>query len=247
MTKKLGKVLQKTGCSFCSRVLDAISYSKENFYHQTNPELDSDKVYMINVRNPWDFYVSLYTYTYNLKGNGPNLRSTTQVVGPEVKGNFKLFLKTVLEHKTYHQQDNIVWKSANVKLGLLSYRLMAFLAQKKACEVVVGSMEEIEHYFISLINSENIEFMRQEDLYRELYAAIEKNEALFEDNLKDDWKTIIKEFEIYSDFRNVINPDEFMKIRQEDQDYRSFYDEETIQLVAEKDALIIKYFNYKYN
>jgi len=263
MTKRYGNVqyltLQKSGCSFTSRVLDTITQSRHNqTYHRTNPVFNPDVVYMINVRNPWDYYVSLWTY--NLKTNGPDLKSALQYNGSgkekysNPKERFDNFLYAVLDHKTHNSQDNKIWISANKDLGLITYRLMAFLDQKKTSEVVVRDMKTIEEHFYRLMDNPNVIILRQETLFDDLYNAIKRNEKHFKDALKPDWENHIQQFSMYRDYRNVEIPDAFMKIRKTDKDYKPFYAQQDskymqqlVDLVAYKDKLIIEYFDYKFN
>lgn len=251
MTRKIGNVmyltLQKTGCSFCTRVMDAALKKTApcSVFHKTNKALSDKLVYMINIRNPWDFYVSLFTY--NVKTTGPDMKGVIAKVGGAAVTDFNLFVNTLLTRKIHHKQDNWSWVSSPKDLGLLSFRLMSFLDQEKTNVVVTQpNFSLIEQHFYSLVNNQKIFFLRQEDLFRQLFNAIEANEHLFGGHLLPDWKIQVEQFAKYKDFRAMAGCDSFMKIRKDDQDYRTFYDEKTKQLVAQQERLIIEHFGYKF-
>jgi hypothetical protein len=77
--------LQKTGCSHVARVLEMISPGGQNEMHKRLPEnvLNSGRFLAGSIRNPWDWYVSLWGYGCDGKGS---LRE--RLTGPKgIKGH----------------------------------------------------------------------------------------------------------------------------------------------------------------
>lgn len=68
--------LEKTGCTHISRLLSKCVSGKQIKKHNPLENYESSKLIVGSIRNPWDWYVSLWAY--GAKGEGVIRQSTTQ-------------------------------------------------------------------------------------------------------------------------------------------------------------------------
>ena len=82
--------MQKTGCSHITSLMSKICEGKSLSKHSVvrSSDVDSDKKVISSIRNPWSWYVSLWTY--GVQGDGHVFHNLTK---PRYKFAVKLFLQ----------------------------------------------------------------------------------------------------------------------------------------------------------
>lgn len=261
--------LQKTGSTYTSNILSSIpnqnwqSIGKHNTYKDVfkNDLIKfENKLKIGNIRNPWDWYVSLWAYGCMHKGAIYNrlaknlFQSCKEHPMPTLsliyrnpisifkkrskwrelysdsndKASFNVWLKLIL--KNSNEKLNIKFHNSlfSRNFGLLTYRYLAlFTYDFDRCHNILESFDEVENFdkknnFLDLvIKTENIN-----------YKLLENCKVL---GVKEE------------DLRAIISS--FKSKRNSSQHKRaiSYYDNESKDLVREKDAFIINKYGYTFD
>jgi len=246
--------LHKTGCSHVIKLLTSIPelngaiIGKHNTIDSVSKEELGDlskKIKSGNVRNPWDWYVSLWAFGSMGKGglydkiinksffrkiNHPAAFFTpvkkwkhvySDTNNPEL---FKAWLKMLLESR---RRDLSGFGDSKVPdaIGFLTYRYLNLYTHdfKKK----IGDIKDFQQ-------------VREFDTQNNFLDFYIRNE-----HLEDDFRTLMKK--VGTDENTV---KEMLKLpktnRSQRKDYREYYDKEMIELVREKDRLIIEKHGYTF-
>lgn len=246
--------LHKTGCSHVIKLLTSIPelngviIGKHNTIASVSKEQLGDvskKIKAGNVRNPWDWYVSLWAFGSMGKGglydqivkksffkkiNHPAaffapVKKWKQVYAdaenPEL---FKIWLEMLLQSR---RKDLLGFGNSNMpdSIGLLTYRYLNLYSNNFKTGVGrVNNFQELKEF-----DSKN-NFL---DFY------------IRNEHLEEDFRTLTKR--LGAD-ENAVN--ELLKLpktnRSLRKDYREYYDKDMIELVREKDRLIIEKHGYTF-
>lgn len=246
--------LHKTGCSHVLKILSSIPNFKgrivgkhNSIYDVPQPELGdlNTKIKIGNIRNPWDWYVSLWAFGCMKKGGlyeqltnkrlinklkKPKLlfKSSAQWISvyenaenPEL---FRNWLKMILQtnRKDIHEYKRL---NENVKIGLLTTRYLHLYNHdfhKKAIELT---------HFDDIVNFDKIHNFLDVVLYNETLDA--------------DLFSLLTKLNIDQEILHqlITAPRTNASKRKSYQDY---YNTETINLVSSMDRLIIEKHNYSF-
>lgn len=241
--------MQKTGSSHIVHLLKNYIGGKKKGVHNHLKKYNKNKFLVVSVRNPWDWYVSLWRFGCNQKGEihrrltqeAPEVMAkinknksekvaekwNSVYANPEEPENFRNWLKLIYNPwRMKDLRENYHKSSLSAFAGFMTYRYCKFSLKDFQPETVIEDFSALKAYdeknnmINGVIKTESLE----EDLINVLQQAGHEIDA-----------TIINQ--IYASKSQTKNatkrhPSSF------------YYDAETIALVAEKDKFIIEKFSY---
>lgn len=256
--------LQKTGCTHTRNILMSLpglntrTFGVHNSYGSLNKNQKEDfkaKLKVGNIRNPWDWYVSLWAYGCMQKGGlyanlveKPDLRSL-RGLGQAIRAPYRLFSNKGIWEEVYADPYNadlfrrwlkLILIGENIKLGegykstglshfagLLTYRyLKLFTYRFNNIKGKLNDFEALESFYLK---------------HNFLQVCI-RNESLEKDLLDNAEKLGIDSGEL----KTVLAASGVSANSSQRREYHFYYDDETQNLVAEKERLIIKQFGYEF-
>mgnify|MGYP006147375645 CR=1 FL=1 len=258
--------LGKTGCSYIREILSQnIPEGSLTHIHDTisNDLLNSNSFFLGSIRNPFDWYVSLWAFGCLKKKNDPLYSNlTSRRINPfrlssinknyfkKIKFIFNQLIKNIDKNKELYSDP----------LNANNFREWIKIILKEANKNQLG-----EHYAISNSNK-FIGYMTFHYLLRfinpgKLYMLFNNEITCFEDLKKFDKrfnfiKSTIKFENIDQDLLSIFNqlsiPVDKEKIFKKKpvnksirlKDTMSYYDEETIKIVRQNDSLIFEKYKY---
>lgn len=226
----------KTGTSYTHDLLDTVGYISQNDRHHgvqscTIP-LDGC-IFFTNFRNPWNHWVSHYTFAKRTKGN------IWKSVTDEKDLSFSDYVHKInidrIELNNKRNKLGDCWKNFPKKYGLMTclYIVLTepdFLLSKRSASEVKNWYNRTwfhsptEESIYNPIMLENIEF--------DTMFLINRHEKYF--NLKENWWDI------------DLNLNKKKHKIQKELDHKSYHDDDTISIIKEKEKLIIDHFLYRY-
>jgi hypothetical protein len=258
--------LLKTGCTHIKQLLRAAIPGENVGKHNRLPDnfLQENKAIIGSIRNPWDWYISLWAF--GCDGKGIHYRRLTKhnVKGYGVVGQFapvspvqlllvalgqlrkpvrswrrvysnshdpKLFqewLKMVLEPGTkYTLGDGYGFSSVSSFAGLLTYYYLQLFSRNSA--------DLYSHQI------RDFDALHQFDQTHNILKAVIRTE-----NLEDDLIKILQEigYELNQEQLHQIQKPDRTNTSSRVRDISYYYNQETLDLVAEKERLIIQKYNY---
>ncbi|MBT8232358.1 MAG: hypothetical protein HKO66_03700 [Saprospiraceae bacterium] len=257
--------LQKTGCThtkaILKKTLDAEAIGMHNTYDSIGKlPLDAfkTKTKIGNVRNPWDWYVSLWAYGCMGKGGlykrlteNPNPISVSglrNLAGRMVQGEklfnnteewkdlykdgrdairFRQWLKKILLDNDFSLGEGYKESTIGKEVGFLTYRYILLFTYdaKKA-------LQQLKHY----------NALADHDKENNFIDIMIRNESIHDDLIKyADQIGCSKE-----DLKNVFKRFKKKRNKSEREGYDYYYDDETEQLVLEKEKFIIDKYGYSF-
>jgi len=256
--------LHKTACTHVTRVLQAHLGGETRTKHSPLSIDPGDRLVLGSVRNPWDWYVSLWAFGCMAKGSLFSqltasqtkilIRSARRAVrDPKNAWARMSIMPHILTSDTRKWEDvysdagnpeafkewlrGILSKEGQVRIsdtysvlplnkfsGFLTYRFVSLFSDQSAWDrhsKSISNYEDIENYFEK--NCVVKRFIRQEHIENDLLDIIEN----FDVQLKEEYFSGKK-----------TNSSSHKKAS-------FYYDEETLDLVAQKDRLIIEKFSYE--
>lgn len=263
ITDKLTYIqLQKTGCTHIAHLLKRLYGGEQVGKHNApaSAEIDSGMFYLASVRNPWDWYLSLWTF--GVQGHG------------DLRGR-------LTGRKTGYYLRQLKESPLSAYKGLL----LEFRKDRKAWNKAYadGSDPEAFRTWLKLIlDPVNAKFLGEgygeSDIskycgfmtYRYLYLCCKDHEKLtklgfsdFEsvksfdkkncyinsvirqENLESDLIDILQErFSLNNEQKNIIINAKKTNTSKRSLKLSDYYDKETVDLVAKKESLINKKFGY---
>ncbi|MEX2596359.1 MAG: hypothetical protein WEC59_05450 [Salibacteraceae bacterium] len=256
--------LHKTGCTHTRNILSKIDslnakpYGKHNKYHELpkkHRKNFDDKIKLGNIRNPWDWYVSLWAFgclkkggLYNRVTESPNIiplkKARRFMKHPYMLYNnpkawrkvyadandsklFRIWLKLILNDSDVYLGENYKKLPLSEFTGLLSFRyLNLYTYRNKNAFSKIKSPKQLKSY-----NEEN-----------NFIDIIIPNEKIHTKLV--DVAPIIGASK--KAVETVLSSSEQRTNASKREDYRHYYDEETMNLVKKKDQLIIDKFGYTF-
>lgn len=258
--------LQKTGCTHIARLLDKYVGGEQVGKHNFLPsELIGQKYLVGSIRNPWDWYVSQWAFGSEARG-GLNQRVTSRnlenikclpvkrrksrIVKASVKeatkptkmwekvyGDknnpelFRQWLRLIFDPKRrYDMGEGYGFSSVSAFAGILTYRYMFINYDNQQMNLIFDTNE---------IN--NINKLVEFDSKANLLNGIIRNE-----NLEEDFISTLEEvgYELTTAQKQEI----YATKKTNASKHRSsnfYYDAETIDLVGQREKLIIDKYNYQ--
>lgn len=254
--------LQKTGCSHVTRVLEMVAPGRQLEMHDrcSKEVIDSGRLIAGSVRDPWDWYVSLWGYGCDGKGVlHSKLTEKKKLRGHGIRNNFLAGLR-LLFHDMLRKRG--LWTSfysdvhspENFRLWLRTLHTDAGARATKGdyARSSISSFAGLYTFrFCRLfLDEENLLYsgaitspseLRRVNHSRNILQHVVRMENITEgilDMLRISRTTIGKETE--AQIRNMerTNPSSRRK------DLSFYYDEETVELVQKMDFLIVEEFGY---
>jgi hypothetical protein len=240
--------MQKTGCSHISRLYSNFFEGIEERKHQpaTVQEIESYHYFVSSIRNPWDWYLSLWTFGVENKGglrnrlvNGESLKSDLNSNNDWLNvyndiNNVDSFRKWLI---MIHQVENHVLLGENYGesdvtpfCGFMTHRYLYLCCREY---LNISSRER----FKNLLEIEKYEkkhnyidfYIKQESLETDFCESINHLITLKECDLK-----FINGFKKTNASKRAFH-------------ISKYYDDSTIELVFQREKLIIDKFNYTPN
>lgn len=263
--------LHKTGGTHIGKLLDGLLNGDQVGKHNTLPKELTNRFILGSIRNPWDWYVSLWAY--GCSGQGGVRDFTTS--GIDLLYYFRLSNDMHLKRKIlkiiftqgFHDftKSKIEWKNSysdnnDPKCFQRWLRLMLDHDRRFDFGEGYGFSPVSKHsgiltfrylkYFTSLnsklYTDKNLSNLQNLDKYWEKYAIVShiiRNEYLEEDLLSG---LSAANINIETDQRKYVLDNKNKKTNtSKRRSTNYYYDQESINLVAERESLIIKNHNYK--
>lgn len=264
--------LHKTGCTHTRSILaDMFPDShkianKHGTYNNTSKDILGDfeeKIKIGNIRNPWDWYVSLWAYGCDKKGGLYNVltqnRSKPKLLSKKgVKCFFEnIFSKNQDEYfwlnpeiwrKFYEDSEN--YENFNTWLSLILSKEKFRIGENYKSSHLSEFVGFFTYRYIKLYTYGNhldkvksISDLMKYDAEENFMDEIIKNEhinqglILIANKLKYDLTKLKNILKRHNKRTNKSN---------RDKDYRKYYNKESIELVEKYDSFIIEKFNYKF-
>lgn len=256
--------LQKTGSTHTRNILKKIPsldykvIGKHNSYTTVSKRKIGDfnsKIKIGNIRNPWDWYVSLWTFGcmqkgdfYNQTANKFNVKSLREFArifkSPKAlfqdnsiwkelysnsknEKNFQQWLKIILEDKEIDLGEKYKSFELSNFAGLLTFRYLNLYTY--AAKKLVPKIKNFESLLVHDKQYNFIDVMiKNESIHKMLIENTEKMGIN-----KDELITVLKGFKERTN----------KSIRQK---YQEYYNDETKLLVQQKEKLIIDKYNYTF-
>ncbi len=248
--------LHKTGCTHIGEILTELFHGKQIGKHnQANPNLFTrEKIFLGSVRNPWEWYISLWTYgcynkgglfhrvTKNSRGwrkhfatflnpiHSKDSKKWKKTYSNVNDANaFRLWLRMIhdLNHTKYIGEGYSDW-SASQFCGLMTFRYLRLFCGK------LGELEKLNQLstFEQVKDYENKNcfidcFIRNESLETDLFLSLEKHGVLISSETKS---------------KIMSKPKTNTSFRKYSSEY--YYDAESKNIVSERERLIIDKFRY---
>jgi len=259
--------LPKTGCTHTRGILKNIpnDYIKTIGIHNTYDSVPGtilgdfkSKTKVGNIRNPWDWYVSLWAYGCMKKGGlyfrvtqNPNIFSFAGLKSIVVR----IFRKERI-FSDLNRWDNVYSDSANahnfrswLKMILLEKNISIGEDYKE--NIISAEIGFLTYRYIMLYTYNgkkmigkfrNLSSLFKHDAENNFLDVIIRNESINDDLLENVRELDCDEVTLNDIFKR------FQKKRNRSirKDYKEYYDEETQALVAEKDKLIIEKYHYSF-
>ena len=226
--------LHKTGCTHIGKLLDSLLDGIQHGKHNLVPPqlLSSGRQFLGSVRNPWDWYVSLWAYgcgkkglVYHLTTQTNNARKWQQCYGDSNSpAAFQDWLHMMNDNSYWHDFGEGYGNSPVASIaGLLSYRYIRLFCKPTAA--TINNISDLRKYerqncFIN-------HFIRMENLEEDFINAVSACGI----NLSSEQKN-----NIYSMQKTNTSS------RKNSASY--YYNQETIELVRKRENIIIKKFLY---
>jgi len=243
--------MHKTGCTHIAVVLSSLFDGKQIGKHNaaTHDQILNNRYFISSIRNPWDWYLSLWTF--GVQGKGALMQRLTQKnLASSIKQTIELSKDTALWRDVYTRSDDIEsfrkWlrlihdpnysrflgegygdTKVNTLCGFMTYRYLC-LCCKKIKDI---RNHEVISTYTDLVNFENNNcyidfFIRQESLEDDLCEAVEKVRPL----------TYEERERIYSAEKTNTSKRSLL--------ISDYYDTKSIELIGSRDKLLIDKFGY---
>jgi hypothetical protein len=255
--------MRKTGCTHTASLLSSLFDGEQIGKHNaaTSSQIESNRYFISSIRNPWDWYLSLWTF--GVQGNGGlmhrltrkrYLRSLISAIRNPKRNYLSVFYElskdVTLWRSVYDRSDDVELFRKWLKLiqnrnnsyflgegygntaitnlcGFMTYRYL-YLCCRNVRELddaeLISSYKDL-HQFEN--NNCYIDFfIRQESLEDDLCEAIEKLRPLTQEN------------------RKLIYGAKKINASKRSLSISEYYDDESIELIRNRDRLLIERFDY---
>lgn len=248
--------MQKTGCTHISTLL---SYYEDGYYHgKHNPlkEYIDKQILVSSVRNPWDWYISLWAYGCSGRGALYNKLTNKNKRFNKPKKFIKHLKRTFKQKHNYNIWRKLYGHPHNA--DLFRKWIYYLLSDEGKNDLIEGYPQSniknhvgfMSYRFLSLCTDFNK--WSTYAYYLNDYNAIKKffynyyifDRIIYTENLEDDLTSILKEIK-HNISQNELN--EYSKTNSSKHlDRKYYYDEQTAKLVQKEEQLLIERFGYKF-
>lgn len=265
--------MPKTGGSHIVSLLSSLTNGYESGDKHGSPAedvLDSDKCYVTSIRNPWDWYLSLWAY--GTQGKGAMMKRLTLTKHRLLKKTLRKTLKNPLQYHKLLIKDSLKWfledidswrsvydKKQNVEsfrkwLKLVHDPANSHLIQdrygNKAIKDICGYMT-YRYLYISCKNAEGLNKPEIISSYSDVVDFESRNcyidYFIRQESLEDDFCHFIENYHaqtLTDEEKSFIYGKRKTNTSKRGLNISDYYDETSINLVYERDRLIIDKFGY---
>lgn len=253
--------LAKTGTSYTRRVLKGLLKDGIEYVGQHNTFRELDKNYLSrfhsnikfgNIRNPWDWYVSLWAYGCMKKGG---LYNYTTLSDRYYQQSLRSKIRSIYKRK--FSDDYIEWRNVysdvSNKDNFRRWLIMIL-------ETRTAHLPHFKMYDSSLIGRYTFRYL---NLYTSGFNELRKLRSHHQVKTYDDSQNFMDHIFRLEDINNSLGqfadilslPADKLKLILSSmntvnssvrEDYRSYFDDYTMSLVNSKDRLIIDKYNYSF-
>ena len=196
----------------------------------------NNKFKLCSIRNPWDWYVSLWTFGCQGKGNLWDKLKTnySHLYDQSDLANFREWLKFINEPELLKKGifENPLYSSKAYKsIGIYTYRYLTTI-HPKFKETFSNQLENYAGILDIHEKKDDIDYyIRVHKLESDLISALEQAEI----PLKENYREIINNF------------DPTNTSRESDIPFTEYYDRETSELVYDREKLIVDQFDFHFS
>ena len=242
----------KTGCTHTIQLLESVPFlqgkniGKHNLINEVPAnELGdlSKKIKSGNIRNPWDWYVSLWAFGCMQKG-GLYKHTVQKNLFRRIKHPENFFLSTKEWKLVYSDVNDVTLFKKWLQMLLNTNRKDVSFFRKTSNSIGYMTFKYLELYTYNF--KKNITLVKD---HTELKKFDVDNNFIdyfiTNENLEKDFQILINKINTTgSDISGILgSPKTNRSIRTE---YRTYYDNDLIELVREKDKLIIEKHKYEF-
>ncbi|HFD31101.1 MAG TPA: hypothetical protein ENJ28_00100 [Gammaproteobacteria bacterium] len=257
--------MQKTGCTHIASILSKLFDGKKIGKHNaaTPEQLASNRYFISSIRNPWDWYLSLWTF--GVQGNG-GLRY--RLTNRDLRGCIKSIIKN--QNRSYHAlfleltKDTNVWRSVydrsdNIESFRRWLRLMNdpknshFLGEGYGDTAITDLCGFMTYRYLYLC-CRNVEKMKEPGLVLDFKDIVQFDADncyidffIKQESLEDDLcKAIEKVRPLTQNERDLIFGKGKKNTSKRSLLISDYYDKESIELIRSRDRLLIDKFDYSF-
>lgn len=263
--------LHKTGGSHIKAILNNLFDGEQigdKHASATLTQLNGNNYFVSSIRNPWDWYLSLWTY--GVQGNGVLMRKTTLEKQRHLSNTFKSIPKNPKKYVSRFVRDAYYRTSKNIPSWRYLYRSCddvqlfrdwlkrihnpansRFLGEGYGRTVLPDFYGFMTYRYLRLTNLNFKKYKRNKALcnYSNLIQFDLVNcyidYFIRQESLEEDLCYILEKFiPVTETERDVIFDLRKTNASKREYDLTEYYDDESIDLVMNRDSLIIKKFNY---
>lgn len=251
--------MQKTGCTHIETLLSKLVDGKSQGKHVAAPdnEIDSGKLIISSIRNPFDWYVSLWTYGCSARGA---LRNRLVKRYPRFKSIIRdplASIKTIYQdRKKDLDQWREVYPGTTEDATLFRKWLMLihdpanryFLGEGYGESPLSSAYGYMTHRYIYLC-CRNLDSLRQVDSYLDL-AEFDRHSCYIDyfirqERLEEDLCKALGQIRMVSDSdRRIIYNGGVTNSSKRSLSPAAYYDDVSIELVTSRDRLLVEKFGY---
>ncbi len=245
--------LQKTGCTYLAKVLQEILQEKKIHYQKhgiaftldTFENIKNNKFSIVTVRNPWDWYVSLWKYGCQESGGffkymkAHGFESLYDFNNNKNIQAFQIWLKIVNDTKFIKQCLGAKYRKSGIFkfAGFYSFRYLSLIYFDFINEATnLKSFDDLWEYDLknNFVNAHLKTHNLEKDLI-DFISSLPPNSKIFRKNYKNT---------IYRISKKEINRSEAHKTRLE---FVEYYDDEAKEIVIAREKLFIDKFGFKFD
>jgi hypothetical protein len=233
--------MQKTGCTHIASILHRLFDGKhtEKKHNAASPEdLIPGRLFVSSIRNPWDWYLSLWTF--GVQGGGGFMQRLTRFSrdaeqwrsvydDAENISSFRKWLRMVHTPSNYHDLGEGYGETAITgSCGFMTHRYLYLC--NHALDLLKQQGRELEYSDVLQHDQEHCYidfFIRQENLENSLCEIVERIRPLSASE------------------RNMIYGSGKTNASQRKHSISDYYDADSIALVSQREKLIIDKFSYE--
>lgn len=259
--------LYKTGCTHIEYLLKGLMSCQ---YHQKHSRIPSDfdlkgRAIVGSIRNPWDWYISLWGFGCDRKGGLYKRLTTRKIKGNGLVGSvrnvslqdrFRVLLAQI--NKPIEMWQDVYSDSRDAE-RFRRWLKMLFSSENKyqlgdgyAISPISSYAGLLSYYYVQLFSRNHSDLFSQKigdfqkleefDLKNNLLTHVIRMEAL-----EDDFLKVMKAigYEISNEQEQKIRASGKTNSSSRERSIDYYYDRETLDLVAEKERLVIQKYGYQ--
>lgn len=244
--------LQKTGSTHAKKLLSSVcegeSIGKHNapdMYQQRSP----NKIMVGNIRNPWDWYVSLWAF--GCMKRGTLYKQVTKIDLKRIINNPKSIFTAMKWRSVYSDRSDP--KTFQKWLKMIFSKDGAYHCKKEYGRSPISTFAGLLTFrYLRLYTSQFHKNRHAISNYNQLEKYDKKNNFidhfLRTENLNNDLLNLMHDMQIPEDKIKKLSSTHMQKKtnRSKRKSYQHYYNDETIKLVQEREKFIIEKYNYSF-